>query len=84
MTTAPRSSRVVGDDREALASTLAAKYAAGASIRALAQENGRSYGFVHRLLSENEVTFRGRGGATRRPATAPAKKAGGVRSKVKT
>ena len=35
------------------------------SIRALAQSTGRSYGFVHRMLSESGVTLRGRGGATR-------------------
>jgi predicted transcriptional regulator len=73
--TSPRSNRVTGDDRSALASTLAEQYAAGASIRALAEENGRSYGFVHRLLSEQDVAFRGRGGATRGPAAEPAKKA---------
>ena len=33
--------------------------------RALAEETGRSYGFVHRMLSESGVTLRGRGGATR-------------------
>jgi len=27
---------------------------------------GRSYGFVHRILTETGVTLRGRGGATRR------------------
>ncbi len=41
------------------------KYDSGASIRALAEETGRSYGFVHRMLSESGVTLRGRGGATR-------------------
>jgi hypothetical protein len=35
------------------------------SIRALAAETGRSYGFVHRILTENDVDLRGRGGATR-------------------
>ncbi|MDX3772085.1 MULTISPECIES: helix-turn-helix domain-containing protein [unclassified Streptomyces] len=37
----------------------------GASIRAIADAHGRSYGFVHRMLSEAGVTLRGRGGATR-------------------
>lgn len=83
MATAPRNNRVTGDDRSALASTLAERYAAGASIRTLAQENGRSYGFVHRLLSENDVSFRGRGGATRGPAVGPAKRAGRSAAKVK-
>ncbi|MBK3589504.1 hypothetical protein JHN49_39970, partial [Streptomyces sp. MBT57] len=47
------------------AADLKKKYDSGASIRALAEETGRSYGFVHRMLSESGVTLRGRGGATR-------------------
>jgi hypothetical protein len=42
------------------------KYDNGASIRQLAEDTGRSYGFVHRLLAEADVTLRGRGGNTRR------------------
>ena len=38
---------------------------AARTIRALAESTGRSYGFVHRVLSEAGVTMRGRGGATR-------------------
>ena len=41
------------------------RYSAGESIRALAASTGRSYGFIHRILSESGVTLRGRGGATR-------------------
>mgnify|MGYP001436628772 CR=1 FL=1 len=41
------------------------KYDSGASIRALAQETGRSYGGVHRLLTDAGVTFRSRGGDRR-------------------
>lgn len=70
MATAPRNNRVTGAARSSLASTMAKEYADGASIRALAEKNGKSYGFVHRLLRESEVTFRGRGGATRRPVAA--------------
>jgi predicted transcriptional regulator len=44
---------------------LVARYRAGDSIRELAASTGRSYGFVHRLLSEAGVELRGRGGATR-------------------
>jgi hypothetical protein len=61
--------RVSGGERSALAADLTRRYAAGASIRALAADTGRSYGFVHRLLRENDVTLRGRGGATRGKAT---------------
>jgi predicted transcriptional regulator len=63
--TLKKGSRVTGTAREQLASDLKSKYEAGESIRALAQETGRSYGFVHRMLSESGVTLRGRGGATR-------------------
>ncbi|MFE0515332.1 helix-turn-helix domain-containing protein, partial [Streptomyces sp. NPDC058964] len=37
----------------------------GATTRALAAATARSYGFLHRMLSESGVTLRGRGGATR-------------------
>jgi predicted transcriptional regulator len=57
--------RVSGNERDRLAGDLKKKYAAGASIRELAAQTGRSYGFVHRVLSESGVTLRGRGGATR-------------------
>lgn len=57
--------RVSGSERDRLAADLTKKYAAGASIRDLAESTGRSYGFIHRLLSENGVALRGRGGATR-------------------
>jgi transposase len=57
--------RVSGGEREKLAAELKKKYLAGASIRDLAEEIGRSYGFVHRILSENSTALRGRGGATR-------------------
>lgn len=61
-----KGSRVTGDKRSALSSDLKNKYEAGASIRALAEASGRSYGFVHRILSESGATLRGRGGATRK------------------
>ncbi len=68
--TLKKGSRVTGSAREQLATDLKNKYEAGESIRALAQETGRSYGFVHRMLSESGVTLRGRGGATRGKARA--------------
>ena len=57
--------RITGTQRDKLATDLKKKYEKGASIRALAESTGRSYGFVHRVLSETGVTLRGRGGATR-------------------
>lgn len=62
---ARKGTRVTGDERDRLATDLKARYDAGASIRALADFTGRSYGFVHRLLTETGVQLRGRGGATR-------------------
>lgn len=60
-----RVTRVTGDAREMMIEQFRAKYEAGASIRALSSQSGRSYGFVHRLLSEGGVELRGRGGNTR-------------------
>jgi predicted transcriptional regulator len=60
-----KGARITGEDRAKLAGELTKKYSQGSSIRALAEETGRSYGFVHRILTENEVALRSRGGATR-------------------
>jgi hypothetical protein len=64
-----KGSRVTGGDRDKLAADLKKKYEGGQSIRLLAQDSGRSYGFVHRILSESGATLRGRGGATRKKAS---------------
>jgi hypothetical protein len=64
-----KGTRVTGGDRDTLSAQLKRKYEGGASIRALAEESGRSYGFVHRMLSESGATLRGRGGATRKKTT---------------
>lgn len=60
-----KGARITGGDRTKLAADLKKQYSSGRSIRELAGETGRSYGFVHRLLAESGVTLRGRGGATR-------------------
>ena len=60
--------RVTGGERDKLAGDLRKKYEAGASIRELAEDTGRSYGFVHRVLVGSGATLRGRGGATRKKA----------------
>lgn len=57
--------RILGEQRESLATELALRYAAGESIRSLADSTGRSYGFIQQLLTEHGVEFRPRGGATR-------------------
>ena len=64
--TLKKGTRVTGSERSELASELKRRYDEGESIRSLAAATGRSYGFVHRLLTEAGVTLRGRGGATRR------------------
>jgi len=60
-----KGARISGTQRDKLAADLKKKYEGGQSIRALAETTGRSYGFVHRILSETGVALRGRGGATR-------------------
>lgn len=45
--------RITGDERNQLKALLRRKYERGASIRLLAEQTGRSYGFVHRILSES-------------------------------
>lgn len=56
-----KGTNIKGSAREKLAKDLKKKYDSGSSVRALAEEIGRSYGFVHRLLGEY-VQFRSRGG----------------------
>lgn len=60
-----KGARISGGQRDKLTTDLKKKYESGRSIRDLAADTGRSYGFVHRLLSESGVELRGRGGATR-------------------
>lgn len=80
-TTLAKGARITGIQREALAKTFAKRYASGDSIRRIAEESGRSFGFVHGVLTESGTSLRGRGGATRgakktvaTAAPAPAKK----------
>jgi Helix-turn-helix domain len=77
-TTLKKGTRVTGADRSKLAISLGRRYDSGESIRSLAASTGRSYGFVHRILTENGVALRGRGGATRGTA-----KSSGTKAKVK-
>jgi len=64
-TSLKKGTRVTGDDRSKLATALRKRYDSGESIRDLAASTGRSYGFVHRILTETGAKLRGRGGATR-------------------
>jgi hypothetical protein len=63
--TLKKGTRVTGAERSRLASLLGKRYRSGESIRALAASTGRSYGFVHQILTETGVRLRGRGGAAR-------------------
>jgi hypothetical protein len=62
--------RIVGAERTMLAKGIVKRYANGESIRALASTTGRSYGFIHRILTEAGVQLRQRGGARRRKKSA--------------
>lgn len=63
--TMAKGARITGSARTDLAADLKKRYEKGESIRALAAATGRSYGFVHRLLVDDHVALRRRGGATR-------------------
>ncbi|GAA1760694.1 MULTISPECIES: helix-turn-helix domain-containing protein [Luedemannella] len=69
-TSTEKGRRIVGAERTTLAKDLVKRYTAGESIRALAASTGRSYGFVHRVLTESGVQLRQRGGARRRKKAA--------------
>lgn len=60
-----RGARVTGAQRDKMANDIKNRYEGGKSIREIAGSTGRSYGFVHRILTESGVKLRGRGGATR-------------------
>jgi len=62
-----KGARITGDQRSSLAESFGARYAGGESIRSIAEDTGRSYGFVHGVLKESGTSLRGRGGATRGP-----------------
>ena len=57
--TLKKGTRVTGVDRSKLATTLGKRYDSGESIRSLAASTGRSYGFVHRILTETVLLRRG-------------------------
>lgn len=63
--TLAKNTRITGRERVELGRHLRARYTDGASIRALVAETGRSYGWVHRLLTEVDTPLRGRGGNQR-------------------
>ncbi len=54
--------QITGAAREELARTMREQYERGMSIRSIAETHGRSYGFVHRVLTETDTPLRARGG----------------------
>ncbi|MFJ4741065.1 helix-turn-helix domain-containing protein [Streptomyces sp. NPDC088775] len=62
----PKKIQITGAARSELAADFKKKYDAGASVRAIAEEQRKSYGFVHTLLGEAKTTMRSRGGALRK------------------
>lgn len=58
--------RITGPDRAVIGAQIANRYEDGESIRAIAKSIDRSFGFVHRLLVEQETQMRSRGGNHRR------------------
>lgn len=65
MVPAAKGARITGEEREQLMLSCVRRYRAGESIRSLAADTGRSYGFIQGLLKEAGVPLRARGGATR-------------------
>jgi hypothetical protein len=82
-----KGTRVTGTARSKLAVALGERYEAGESIRSLAASTGRSYGFVHRILTETGITLRGRSALTsgrrrRRDTVIEGEIPGGVQSDI--
>ncbi|MFD7080728.1 helix-turn-helix domain-containing protein [Streptomyces sp. NPDC059918] len=61
----PGKQHLLGPERARFAAELKKAYLNGTSIRSLAEQTGRSFGWVHRMLDEAGVVFRPRGGPGR-------------------
>lgn len=66
-----RSEQIIGRERDRIAAQLRQRYQAGATIRDLAAETGRSFGWVRTLLLEAQVVLRTRGGDHSGPRRGP-------------
>jgi transposase len=58
--------RITGERRDQLAAAIVEKYQAGMTVRQLEAHFNRSYGFIHRVLTEQGVELRPRGGTNAR------------------
>ena len=63
ITTPGKGRRIVAAERQTIAKDPAIRYAAGENLRSLATSTGRSYGFVHPVLTESDTQLRQHGGA---------------------
>lgn len=66
MTELVKGQRVGPEQRRELTAEVVRRYRDGETIRQLADDLGRSYGFVHGLLKASDIELRSRGGARRR------------------
>lgn len=57
-----KNANITGDERKALRAVMRKRYEGGGSIRAIAADFGRSFGFVRYMLVESGAKLRGRGG----------------------
>lgn len=57
----PPKTRITGPQRTQLANHLTQLYENGNSIRDLCHQTGRSYGFIHRILTAHGTQLRTRG-----------------------
>lgn len=58
--------RITGEDRAALIAHMRVRYEAGATVRVLHAETGRSFGAIQRLLAESGTQMRPRGGSRKK------------------
>ena len=64
----PKGQRIDPATRRTIGEALRHAYLAGASLRAIASDTGRSYGWVHKTLTIVGCELRSRGGSRRRAA----------------
>jgi len=63
--TLSKGSRITGDARQEIARVAKKDYESGRTIRDIAANLGRSYGFVYKVLSDAQVQLRNRGNSAR-------------------
>jgi hypothetical protein len=66
-----KGARLTGPARATMHADIRRRYLKGDTIREISEVVGRSYGFVHRALTDEAVPLRRRGGSARRVNTPP-------------